>query len=107
MAKPRLSVATLADAADAFNQQVNKKASQQADTPTSAQDNRSTNAPVDTLSGESGPARGKKMIGFRVPYATSRAIEKMAWDEELSVQALLVKAINSYRAARGLDPLEG
>lgn len=53
----------------------------------------------------SGAAAARKLIGFRVSKAAARQIEKMAWEEELTVQAFLLKTINEYRRSKGLDAL--
>ena len=47
----------------------------------------------------------KKLIGFRTSKAAAREIERMAWHEELTVQALIIKTLNEYRRSKGLDAL--
>lgn len=98
MAKPKLSIASLATMAEPEAltvQQVNMSTSQQQ---------------VETSATESPAKRriksaDKKLIGFRLTKSNARQLEKMAYDEETSVQAFLLKTINLYRQARGLSPL--
>jgi hypothetical protein len=109
MAKPKLSIASLpagftlppmaplipvpaADApAPATTQEDNKLTKQQANKGT-------PNAKIPS-------SKDKKLVAFRVSRPTARQLEKMAWEEDLTLQAFLLKTINHYRASRGLDPL--
>lgn len=53
----------------------------------------------------SAASAARKLIGFRASKAAAREIERMAWHEELTVQALIIKTLNEYRRSKGLDPL--
>lgn len=104
MAKPKLSIASLpagftlppmaplipAPAPEAPGAKDNKITTQQAN----------KKAETKALS-----SKDKKLVAFRVSRPTARQLEKMAWEEDLTLQAFLLKTINHYRASRGLDPL--
>lgn len=47
----------------------------------------------------------KKLLGFRVPRSTARAIEKMCFEEDLTLQAFILMTINAYRVSKGLGEL--
>lgn len=94
MAKPKLSIASLAPAPETMpdvdvltRQQVSEK-------PISA-----------AITKKRIKATDKKLVGFRLSKGNARQLEKMAWDEELSIQGFLLKTINLYRQTRGLSPL--
>jgi uncharacterized protein YkwD len=102
MAKPKLSIASIGKTT---TQLANLLTSQQgAAVPTLPES--SAPQPPTVAAPVSAPKQStRKLIGFRVSKAGARQIEKMAWEEELTVQAFLLKTINEYRRSKGLDPL--
>ena len=103
MARPKLSIATIPSAlvlppmAPMFPAD-DSAASQQVNKITSKQDNEAI-----TPKPASPRSKDKKLVAFRVTRPTARQLEKMAWEEDLTLQAFLLKTINHYRATRGLD----
>lgn len=107
MAKPKLSIASL-PAGFTLPPMAPLIPSPAPDAPTPIQkDNKLTkqqaNNPVPNAKSPS--SKDKKLVAFRVSRPTARQLEKMAWEEDLTLQAFLLKTINHYRASRGLDPL--
>ncbi len=107
MAKPKLSIASL-PAGFTLPPMAPLIPSPAADTPASAQvDNKLTKqqANKQAPSAKTPSSKDKKLVAFRVTRPTARQLEKMAWEEDLTLQAFLLKTINHYRASRGLDLL--
>lgn len=95
MAKPRLSIATFATPeADPPPAIANLLTSEQPDAESAPTTKKRTVKSAD-----------KKLVAFRMTKSNARQLERMAFDEELTVQDFLLKTINLYRSQRGLGPL--
>lgn len=107
MAKPKLSIASL-QAGFTLPPMAPLIPSAAPEVPVPAQnDNKLTSkqANNEASNAKSLSSKDKKLVAFRVSRPTARQLEKMAWEEDLTLQAFLLKTINHYRASRGLDPL--
>jgi hypothetical protein len=107
MAKPKLSIASL-PAGFTLPPMAPLIPTPAPELPTSPQDNKLTKQQANNkaVSDTKVPSsKDKKLVAFRVTRPTARQLEKMAWEEDLTLQAFLLKTINHYRASRGLDPL--
>lgn len=107
MAKPKLSIASL-PAGFTLPPMAPLIPATAPDLPAPSQDNKLTKQQDNktTVPDAKAPSsKDKKLVAFRVTRPTARQLEKMAWEEDLTLQAFLLKTINHYRASRGLDPL--
>ncbi|MEI6318780.1 MAG: hypothetical protein WCS09_09715 [Pseudomonadota bacterium] len=107
MAKPKLSIASL-PAGFTLPPMAPLIPSPAAEASVPAQnDNKLTRQQANNIvaNAKISSSKDKKLVAFRVTRPTARQLEKMAWEEDLTLQAFLLKTINHYRASRGLDPL--
>jgi hypothetical protein len=49
----------------------------------------------------------RKLITLRVTHDQRRYLQRVAFDQERTVQDLIVAALDDYLASKGLDPLSG